>query len=94
MDNIIKEVARAIRAKCAEIEHRPEHAPEGHVPDMMWFADEYAKAAVEAMRYPTNEMVGAGDEARDKLDNKPHPMIINNSSYIYEQMMGKALDGL
>ena len=48
MTDKLSEVARAIRKKCAEIEHRPEYAPEAMVPDMMWFADEYATAAIEA----------------------------------------------
>ena len=49
MTDKLSEVARAIRKKCAEIEHRPEYAPEAMVPDMMWHSDEYAKAAIEAM---------------------------------------------
>ncbi len=41
---IREKVARAIRQKTAEIDHRPDIIQ----PDPMWFADEYVTAAINA----------------------------------------------
>ena len=66
MTDMIKKVAQALRKKCAEIDQRPGV----HHADAMWFADEYAKAAIAAYeaaleaqglvivpREPTNKMI-------------------------------------
>ena len=44
MSDDVERVAWALKAKAAEIDHRPDI----HVADPMWFSDEYAHAAIRA----------------------------------------------
>ena len=46
MSEMVERVAKAIRHKAAEIDHRPGNPN----PDGMWFADEFALAAIAAIR--------------------------------------------
>ena len=102
MTEKLSEVARAIRKKCAEIEHRPEYAPEAMVPDMMLYADEYATAAIEAHekaleaeglvivpREPTDAMIEAGGEVLMPMIKETRSF---NQRYIYKAMLA-ALEG-
>ena len=52
MSEMIERVAKAIRERCAEIEH----LPLVNEADPMYFSEEYARAAIEAMREPTRAM--------------------------------------
>lgn len=45
MSELEERVAKALRAKAAEIDNRPDV----HDADAMWFADEYARAALDAI---------------------------------------------
>jgi len=53
---MVDRVTKAIRLKSAEIDHRPGNPD----PDGVWFADEFAAAALAAIREPTDEMISAG----------------------------------
>jgi hypothetical protein len=50
-----------------------------------------ARAAIEAMREPTEEMKQAGDWMREHLDEEPHPHEINDSIAIWRAMIDAAL---
>ena len=56
-EDMIERVAKAIREVCAEIEVSSNGATDA---DAMWFAERYARAAIEAMREPTKAMNQAG----------------------------------
>lgn len=56
MSEMVERVAQAIRKLAVEIDHRSGIQSN----DAVWFADEYARAAIEAMRVPTTEMVNEG----------------------------------
>ena len=56
-DDAIERVARALRVKCAEIDHRPDV----NSADPMWFAHEYALAAIAAMKDTQPALATKGD---------------------------------
>jgi hypothetical protein len=64
MSEMRERVAKAIRVKSAEIDHRPGNSD----PDGMWFADEFASVAIAAMREPTPEMLLATKEAFKEIN--------------------------
>lgn len=57
---MVERVAAAIRAKCAELEHRDGGKENIRDADAMWFSEDYARAAIAAMREPSVDMVDAG----------------------------------
>lgn len=61
MSEMVERVVHALRKKAAEIDHRPEVVEA----DPMWFAEEYARVAIEAMREPTRAMVDIGEHWLD-----------------------------
>jgi len=68
MSEMTERVVKAIRQKAAEIDHRPGVLEA----DPMWFADEYARAAIEAMREPTEGMIKAAGVVSFGTDNRPY----------------------
>lgn len=61
MMTMLEKVASALRKKAVEIEHRPGV----HDADVVWFADEFARAAIEALMEPTEVMTSAGWKLMD-----------------------------
>jgi hypothetical protein len=88
MSEMVERVAEAIVAEMV----RQCGTPPPKDPTLSEGAIKVARAAIEAMREPSNRMKGAGDRMRTHLDDEPHPFEINDSVAIWRAMIDAAIE--
>lgn len=56
----MSEMVERIKAALERKRHELKHSPGDDEPDVLCYGEEYARAAITAMREPTEEMIDAG----------------------------------